>query len=135
MPKPAAPRFLGVATIFGVQSEFSCSPLTNAPLGIDLFLGNPTGTTPGAPVRAYAISGTFAGPTSADVRRQIDALSALAGLASTLGYPTGKRFPDDFYWAPHYCYFLPAEYAPGAVAAVPGNQYAAPYKVVFRVID
>ena len=132
MPKITPPMFAGLQP-FGDPGSFRINALNELPGSIDTFLGNPPGTTQYAPGGGgFAISGAFFGPSQAAVQQQISTLLANASVSSRLGYPTGLRFPDDFRWAPHYCFFLPAEFKPGAIVPYAGGQYTAPYLVVFR---
>lgn len=128
------PRLSG-NQVFGVLSGFTCARMSGAPATIDAFLGNPTGTAQGVAQSCYACAGLWVGTTSASVQAQIDALTAMANVAGPFGYPTTLRFPDDFRWAPRWCYFLPSELVASAIVAGPGGTYQATYKLVLRELN
>lgn len=132
IPTNPAPRFDGVQ-MFGDLESFVWSPLVGGPQGIDLFLGNPPGTTAICNQRCFALSGAFVGPTQQSVQDQIDRLASYAGVSASLGFPTDLRpMGLNFEWAPWYCYFLAPEFKPGEIQPRAGNQKAASYLIVFR---
>lgn len=131
MARDDTARFCG-QELFGDTQSFQAVQLFNTPGAIDTFLGNTPGTAPGPPVTAYGFSGRFYGSSVAAVQQQISTLASFAQQSAPLGYPTGLRFPDDYWWAPHWCYFLPPELTTTAIVPYPGNQWTCTFKIVFR---
>ena len=118
---------------FGDPAQFACADMVGDGPSIDAFLGNAGGTTVGPPMQMVAISGVLTGTSQVACEGAVAALQAMAGISAPLGLPTGIPMPGvNFRWIPGYCYFRPEELVVDAVTAVPGNQYQAAYKMVFR---
>jgi hypothetical protein len=138
------PTFAG-AQIFGDVGSFNWTILHGPGAGqpptypIDEFLGLTLGTTqygPGAG-NCIGISGSLIAPTSAGVSALLTTLQSYAGagVAQTMGVPTGNPWPDNWRWFPN-CYFVLGELIPSAsgIVVAPGGEYLLSYLLNVRQV-